>query len=106
MAKIINNILKFLWQEFIYGAHLLALGAGAIIVSSTLLLNIKISWDYPLIIYLTAYTAYLFNRYKEIDKDIFTNPERTHHLKKYIKYVPLIISGVFLNNSWYCILFR
>lgn len=92
----IKKLLNLIWQEFIYGAHLLALGAGAIVLSVALLLNGNVSWDYPIIIYLIAYSGYLYNRYKEVEIDFLTNPERTKHLKKYIKYVPLIISFVFL----------
>ncbi|MCP6718786.1 MAG: UbiA family prenyltransferase [Patescibacteria group bacterium] len=92
---IIKKILEFSWKEFIYGGHLLALGAGAIVISAALLLDERVSWDYPVIIYLIAYTAYLYNRYKEVDKDFLTNPKRTQHLKKYIRYVPLIIWCVF-----------
>ncbi|MFC1663933.1 UbiA family prenyltransferase [Patescibacteria group bacterium] len=92
----INKILKLIWEEFIYGTHLLALGAGTIVVSTSFLLNEKISWDYPLVIYLFIYAAYLFNRYKEVEKDLLTNPERTQHLKKYIKYIPTILCCVLL----------
>ena len=87
---------NFIWKEFIYGAHLLALGAGAIVVSAAILLNQRISWDYPAIIYLIAYASYLYNRYKEVEIDFLTNFQRTKHLKKYIKKVPLIIFFVFL----------
>lgn len=91
----IKKTLKIVWEEFIYGGHLLSLGAGAIVISTSLLLDERISWDYPIMIYLIAYTAYLYNRYKEVEKDFLTNPERTQHLKKYIRHVPVIIWCVF-----------
>jgi uncharacterized membrane protein len=83
---VIRRILKTVWQEFIYGGHLLTLGAGGIIIAAILLLNEKVSWDYPVIIYLVAYVSYLYNRYKEINRDTLTNPERTQHFRKYAKY--------------------
>jgi len=92
----IKRFFKIVWQEFVYGGHLLPLGAEGIIIATILLLNEKLSWDYPLIIYLVAYVSYLYNRYKEINKDILTNPERTQHFKKYAKFTLLIISCIFL----------
>jgi 4-hydroxybenzoate polyprenyltransferase len=93
--KIIKT-LKFITEEFIYGCHLLSLGAAAIIITAAISLNQTIDWIYPFIIYLIAYLSYLYNRYKEINEDILSSPERSYHLKKYHPFVPLIIVSIFL----------
>ncbi len=38
----IEKILKFIWNEFIYGGHLFSLGGAAIILVSDLLFKIKV----------------------------------------------------------------
>lgn len=57
----IEKILKFIWNEFIYGGHLPSLGAAAIVLFSGILLNIKITWDCLLITYFIFYLIYLYN---------------------------------------------
>jgi len=73
----IGRISKFIGEELIYGCHLLCLGASAIVIASAILLNETIDWTYPFIIYLIAYLGYLYNRYKEINDDTLSNPERS-----------------------------
>ena len=87
----IKKNLKFMWDEFIYGGHLTSLGAVSIVFTSAILLDIKITWDCLLATYLIVQPVYLYNRYKEFDEDFLTNKERTQHIKKYFKYIPLII---------------
>jgi len=85
------NIRKLAWNEFVYGGHLLSLGAVSIVFTSALLLGIKVTWDCLVAVYLGMHSAYLYNRYKEFHKDYLTNPERTKHLKKIVNKLPLII---------------
>lgn len=87
----ITKILKFITNEFIYSGHLQSLGSVAIVFLSATLLKIKITWDCLVIVYLTFYLIYLYNRLKEINVDYLTNPERTRHLKTYIRQIPIII---------------
>jgi 4-hydroxybenzoate polyprenyltransferase len=87
----IKKFAKFLWNEFVYGGHLLSLGAVSIVFTSAILLDIKITWDCLAIVYLAIYSAYLYNRFEEIEKDFLTNTERTVHIRKYYKKIPLII---------------
>jgi len=87
----IEKILNLIWNEFVYGGHLLSLGAASIVYISALLLNIKITLDFLVIAYLGTYAPYIYNRYKEFKKDLLTNPSRTKHIEKYVKYIPLII---------------
>lgn len=90
----IKKILKTIWNEFIYGGHLQSLGSSSIIFLSANLLKINITWDILLISYLISYAIYLFNRFKEIEIDYLTNPQRTNYLKTYIYHTPIIISFV------------
>lgn len=99
----LKQFFNLIWNEFVYGGHLLSLGAVSIVYTSAILLNIKITWDFLVIVYLGIYCPYLYNRYKEFNKDFLTNPERTKHLKGFIKYIPIIIAfslivivGIFL----------
>jgi len=86
----------FIIKEVIYGCHLLALGIAGLVVISALILGQQISWEYPIIIYLITYLAYLLNRYREFEKDLSGNPERTKHLKEYYSYVPNIIKTILI----------
>ncbi len=88
---VIEKILKSVWDEFVYGGHLLSLGSISGVFTSAILLDIKITWDFLVIVYLITYTIYLYNRFKELEKDSLTNFERTQHLTIYIKYAPFII---------------
>lgn len=87
----IEQILKLIWDEFVCGGHLLSLGAVSIVFTSAILLNIEITWDCLLVAYLGTQSVYLYNRYKEFKQDFLTNPKRTRHIEKYIKYIPFII---------------
>lgn len=87
----IEKILKFIWNEFIYGGHLLSLGAVSVVFTSAILLDIKISWDCLIVVYLGAQIIYLYNHYKEFQKDFLTNPKRVEHIERYVRYIPWII---------------
>jgi len=87
LKKILNSI----WNEFVYGGHLLSFGAVSIVYTASILLDIKITWDFLLVVYLGTESVYLYNRFKEYKVDFLTNPERTEHIKKYVKYYPFII---------------
>lgn len=105
----IEKILKFIWNEFIYGGHLPSLGAAAIVLFSGILLNIKITWDCLLITYFIFYLIYLYNQFKEIDVDCLTNPQRTKHIRIYFPKIPKIFyviifviigSLIYFSNIW------
>ncbi len=83
--------LNFIWKEFIYGGHLQSIGTSSIVMVSSMLLGIQITWDCLFISYLMFYPLYLYNRFKEIEIDYLTNPERTDHLKAYLNIMPTIL---------------
>ncbi|MCX6764181.1 MAG: UbiA family prenyltransferase [Candidatus Nealsonbacteria bacterium] len=95
VMEMIKKALNSIRNEFVYGGHLLSLGASSIVFTSAILLGIKITWDCLFIVYLGMQSAYLYNRYKDFKKDYLTNPERTKHFEKYVSKIPIII-GIFI----------
>lgn len=91
---VIEKTLNSAWKEFIYGGHFQSLGAASIIFVSAVLLKVGITWDALAVAYLIFYPLYLYNRFKEIEIDYSTNPQRTKYLKTYITKVPIILSLV------------
>jgi len=89
--KGIRQGLKFILDEFVYGGHLLSFSAVGVILTSALLLNIRLSCDFLMISYLGSQTVYYYNHYKEFKGDLISNPERTEHIRKYRNFIPFII---------------
>lgn len=87
----VKKALKSIWDEFVYGGHLLSLGSTSIVFASAMLLNIPITWDFLLIVYLITYIVYLYDRFRGLKQDLLTNCNRSKHISKYIKYVPSIV---------------
>lgn len=85
------RLLKTIWNEFIYGGHLLSLGGSSVVYTASLLLNIKITWDFLLIVYLGLQVIYLYDRYLDIKHDAPTNIDRTKYFSKHAKKMPFII---------------
>ena len=100
-----KQIFVIIGNEFIYGGHLLSLGAIGIVFTSAILLDILISWDFLIVVYLITYVVYLYNRFREYEKDFLTNYNRTKHLVKYIKYMPFIICCLVLIIIWILVCF-
>lgn len=92
----IKKILKLIWEEFIYGGHLLSLGALGMVWSVIILLGIKTDWQVLIIAYLVSQIVYTYNHFREFKTDLTTNPERVEHLQKSIRWLPLILSFYFL----------
>ena len=68
------NFLKFIFNEIFYNGHFQTWGSLAIVISSGQLLNIKITWDLLLVVYLSFYLLYLHDRYRSLEVDFLTNP--------------------------------
>lgn len=90
-------MLSLLFNEFVYGGHLTSIGTSSIVFTSAVLLDIKITWDFLVVIYLSSYIFLLYDRFKDLKEDFLTNPERTLYLKKYSKVIPLLISCLILS---------
>lgn len=108
-----KKILKLIWDEFIYGGHLLSFGAVGITYTTSRLLDSQVTLPILIIVYLFAQSMYSLNRYIEYEGDIETNPDRTHHIKTYITKLPYLIAielliGITLliiNNKFWALLF-
>ena len=96
--KKIEKMMKFVWNEFIYGGHLVALDASGIFCLTAIIFNQKFNIVFFILAYAMFQIIYSYNHYEEFEKDILTNPKRTQYLQKYKKYF-LIIFG------FYCIFF-
>lgn len=106
-----QNILRSIWKEFVYGGHLLAFGLVGIVTVSALLLNIRITWDFAVIIYSLSLAPCLFGRYVDLKKDALTNPERSKYLQSrasvlpyFIALIVLVMMGIILYFGKYSIL--
>jgi len=88
----IKKILNLIWDEFIYGSHFISLAGASTVIIGAELLKIKVTWVFTLLTYLIVQIGFYYNRYREFHEDFLTNPERTQHIKKYLKYLPFIIS--------------
>lgn len=91
-----KKVLKAIWDEFVYGGHLLALGLVCLVTLSAILLNIRITWDFAVVIYSLSLAPCLFGRYIDLRKDISTNPKRSQHLAKKTVIIPYIITFLIL----------
>ena len=82
----IRELLRSVWNEFIYGGHLLSLGAAGIVWSVVIILEESANWQILVIAYLISQIIYNYDHSKKGKKDLRTNPERTKHLQKTEKW--------------------
>lgn len=87
----IKQSLKFILDEFIYGGHLISLGAVSVVFTAAILLEIKITWEFLLVVYLETQAVYWYYQFQDIESDFSTNTERCSHIKKYVKKIPYLI---------------
>jgi 4-hydroxybenzoate polyprenyltransferase len=87
----LKKILKSIWDEFIYGSHLISIAGASLGVIASDLLEIELNWIILVMFYLLLQFGFFYNRYKDFKNDFLTNPERTKHIEKYIKQLPIII---------------
>ncbi|MGB9936995.1 MAG: UbiA family prenyltransferase [Methanobacterium sp.] len=85
------NILNNLKDEITYGGYLAALCSPCFIISTSLILGIKIDLIMLLIAYLLPLIVYSYDYYKDIDKDIKNDSERAIFLKKKADKYPFIL---------------
>ena len=86
------SIVKIVFNEFVYGGHLLSLGGSLGFVGSIMIiLDLPFAWEPILITYLIPQIIYTYNHFKELKSDINTNPERAKYLEKKVAYFPLIV---------------
>lgn len=77
-----KKILKLIWDEFIYGGHLTALGAPSIAYLAARFSNQEFPIVLGVLLYTGAESIYLFDRINDLDKDENSNCERATHLRQ------------------------
>ena len=105
--------LKSLKNEIMYGGYLAALCSPCFIISTLIMLNIKIALPMLVISYLLPLIVYSYDYYKDIDKDIKNNSERATFLKKKADRYPFVfgfyslalVSLLILYSNWWMVLF-
>lgn len=90
------KIIKIIGKEFFYGGHLLSLGAVGLVFSVMIILDLKADFLFFLVVYFWTESVYLYNRFREVKKDLITSPKRTNFFKKRIKYIPFVILSFFI----------
>lgn len=91
IAGLWRGIFSGLRYEFIYGGHLVSLGAPAYVLSVSLLMGIEPLKQLLLIAYLMPLVVYNYNYFGEMDSDESTNPERVYYVRSKTALYPLII---------------
>ncbi len=98
-----KKILDLVRQEFVYGGHVLSLGAVSIVVTAARILVLPIEWKFLVMAYLLVYMVYLYDRYVEIKKDLSIKTERATHFRRYYaKWTPMIICAGILIIALIC----
>lgn len=104
----IFDISKKILREFVYGGHLLSLGASGIGLAIAALYGLPFNWFVLIIPYFSSQVIYTYNHLRELDHDGESNPERVQHLRKQkalgdntlvIYILALVISLLFTNLS-------
>jgi 4-hydroxybenzoate polyprenyltransferase len=83
---------SWLWDEFIYGAHLTALMSPALVLSVLILLDLPINGIFLVIAYILTQIVYSYNFQKEIDSDRIINSRKAIYLQKRAKYFNILIT--------------
>jgi 4-hydroxybenzoate polyprenyltransferase len=82
-----NLILK----EIIHGGYLTALGAPALVLTTSIITKSNINLPLLIISYLIPLIIYSYDYMSDLDKDIESNSDRYEHLHKKKKYYPLLM---------------
>ena len=82
---------NIIFKEIVHGGYLTALGAPALILSTSIIINSGINYPLLIISYLIPLIIYSYDYMSNLDKDQETNSDRYKHLKKKKKYYPIIL---------------
>lgn len=91
-----KKVLNWIWNEFIYGGHLTALGAPGIAYMTSVLLGKEINWAFVILLYTGAQSVYLFDRLKDVRFDARANERRSAFLQKKIKFYYVAVVFYFI----------
>lgn len=82
-----------LTKEFVYGGHMMALGAVSGGVIALMATGQPVAWSAALMIYLTFEPIYIFDRWRGYRQDCSENPERSAYLGRYLHWMPALIAA-------------
>lgn len=107
-------IIKKIFDEFIYGGHLLSLGVASILWTTSILFEKEFNIFIGMAGYSVGQIIYLYNHYREIEFDARSNPERVKHQQRSkhsfylilgIYFVLFFVVSYFLNHLYVFVLF-
>ncbi|HSL70249.1 MAG TPA: UbiA family prenyltransferase [Longimicrobiales bacterium] len=75
-----TRALRAVWDEFIYGGQLQALGSVGIAWTVAKVFQAPFPWGLPVATYAVSYAVYAYNRLLEVSADAETNPARTAYV--------------------------
>ncbi len=78
-------------KEIIHGGYLTALGAPALVLTTSIITKSDVNIPLLMISYLIPLIIYSYDYMSDLDKDIESNSDRYEHLHKKKKYYPLIM---------------
>lgn len=87
----IENILHFLFNEYVFGGHMAGTALMGIILTFSFINGDPLNLDLLLIAYFVPLIVYSYDHYKDLEEDKSTNPNRVAYLEKKAKYYPYII---------------
>ena len=82
---------NMIFKEIVHGGYLTALGAPALVLSTSIIINSGINIPLLIISYLIPLIIYSYDYMSDLDKDHETNSDRYKHLQKKKKYYPIIL---------------
>jgi 4-hydroxybenzoate polyprenyltransferase len=86
-----SQYFNLLFKEVIHGGYLTALGAPALVLTTSIITNSNINLPLLVISYLIPLIVYSYDYMSDLDKDVETNSSRYKHLHKKKQYYPLIL---------------
>lgn len=92
---LLMNFLAAIWNEFVLGGHLDALGSPSIAATAAILMGRIPTIPLLVMAYLFSYGAYMLNRGSEVSQDLISSPERTTYLSSRSGHLTLISATCF-----------
>ena len=86
-----SRYFNMIFKEIVHGGYLTALGAPALVLSTSIIINSGINIPLLTISYLIPLIIYSYDYMSDLDKDHETNSDRYKHLQKKKKYYPIIL---------------
>ena len=91
LNKFYSQYFNLIFKEIIHGGYLTALGAPALVLTTSIITNSGINIPLLIISYLLPLIIYSYDYMSDMDKDLETNSDRYKHLQKKKRYYPIIL---------------